>query len=124
LVSQYKVHTIRLGCGTYGEVWQATCKRTGQDVAAKYVLRTEYGDDTEVFLREVDILRTLPRHPNIVEMLDVFISDWENPVGAEELLCVIMMELCQHTLEREWNKVQGRAPDSDAEDWEGTCMLG
>jgi len=119
VASKYKIHSIRLGSGTYGEVWQASCRQTGQEVAAKYVKRAEYGDDIEVFIREVNILKTLPRHQNIVELLDAFLSDWQNPDDTEELLCVIMMELCQSTLEKEWNKVHGRAPHSDADDWEG-----
>lgn len=110
----YKAHAVRLGRGTFGEVWQASCRKTGQQFAAKFVLQGGYGEDAaSLFTREVAIFKQLPRHPNVVQMVDVFMGTFDpDNADPEQLLCVIVMELCVHSLQREWNRWQCHAPDS------------
>ncbi|RNE94946.1 cell division related protein kinase 2, partial [Trypanosoma conorhini] len=64
-----------LGEGTYGVVYRAVDKATGQIVALKKVRldRTEEGIP-QTALREVSILQEI-HHPNVVNLLDVICTD-------------------------------------------------
>eukprot|EP00798_Chlamydomonas_sp_ICE-L_P022421 gene22421-29533_t len=61
-----------LGTGTFGQVFKATHKETGQVVAVKKI---NLGDSKEginvTALREIKLLREL-KHPHVVEMIDAF----------------------------------------------------
>jgi len=60
-----------IGEGTYGTVWRARCRTTGQTVAMKkVVLRNERQGFPVTAIREVRALRKLD-HPNVVSLVDV-----------------------------------------------------
>lgn len=66
--------TAKLGEGAFGEVRLAVDGRSGRRVAVKCVRVTasrEVGIPRAVF-REVEALRQLSEHPNIVKLLDVY----------------------------------------------------
>ncbi|MGE0491369.1 MAG: WD40 repeat domain-containing serine/threonine protein kinase [Vulcanimicrobiota bacterium] len=69
----YKIPGVRLealmGAGTFGEVWSGTQERTGQKVAVKIFTRP-FGLDWEYFRQEIERLRDVAEHPNIVTLLD------------------------------------------------------
>ncbi len=60
--------TEKVGEGTFGEVFKAIDKRTGQQVAIK---RTKLAHEDEgvpsTAIREISLLKDLAGHPNIVE---------------------------------------------------------
>lgn len=58
-----------LGSGTFGEVWAGVQERTGQKVAIK-LFTHRMGLDWEYFCKEVERLREVSEHPNIVTLLD------------------------------------------------------
>lgn len=64
----------KIGEGTYGTVYRAMCRRSGERVAIKKI-RILYDDDgvPSTALREIAILKGL-RHPNVVRLHDVFSS--------------------------------------------------
>ncbi|KAI3455030.1 hypothetical protein Pfo_011693, partial [Paulownia fortunei] len=57
--------------GSYGIVYRARDKKTGQIVAMKQ----EFHGFSLSTLREIDILKSLPRHPSIVELKEVVVDD-------------------------------------------------
>ncbi|MCA9792484.1 MAG: protein kinase family protein, partial [Candidatus Eremiobacteraeota bacterium] len=69
----YKIPGVRLealmGAGTFGEVWSGIQERTGQKVAVKIFTRP-FGLDWEYFRQEIERLRDVAEHPNIVTLLD------------------------------------------------------
>ncbi|XP_076897064.1 calcium-dependent protein kinase 24-like [Bidens hawaiensis] len=77
-----------LGRGEFGVTYECQDKANGEKVACKKIsksrLRTEI--DIEDVRREVDIMRHLPRHPNIVMYKDVF---------EDKDAIYLVMELCQ-----------------------------
>lgn len=58
-----------LGIGTFGEVWLAKQLRTEREVAVKF-LKSRPGLDWRFFEGELDRLRSLGEHPNVVTLLD------------------------------------------------------
>lgn len=60
--------TEKVGEGTFGEVFKAIDRRTGQQVAIK---RTKLAHEDEgvpsTAIREISLLKDLAGHPNIVE---------------------------------------------------------
>ncbi|KAI0322960.1 kinase-like domain-containing protein [Amylostereum chailletii] len=63
----------KLGEGTFGEVHKAKHRHTGKLVALKRILMHNEKEGMPVTaLREIKILKAL-RHPNIVELLDMFV---------------------------------------------------
>lgn len=64
----------KLGEGTYGVVYKAKHKQTGEIVAVKRI-RLEKEDDgvPSTAIREISLLKNL-KHPNIVELKAVFFS--------------------------------------------------
>ena len=68
----------KIGEGTYGSVYQARDKATGQLVAIKRVKLGDSSFDREgmpiTHLREVSILRSLQQHPHIVQLLEVVVG--------------------------------------------------
>ncbi|PHT83177.1 hypothetical protein T459_11620 [Capsicum annuum] len=77
-----------LGRGEFGVTYLSTVKATGDVYACKLIskkkLRTRV--DTEDVRREVEIMKHLPKHPNIVTLKDTYEDD--NTV-------LIVMELCE-----------------------------
>lgn len=70
VVDGYEVHSV-LGGGGYGEVYRATQKATGQQVALK-VMRQHPGhvaEEASRFRREMDLCARL-HHPHIVRLID------------------------------------------------------
>ncbi|NXC18917.1 CDK3 kinase, partial [Corythaeola cristata] len=64
----------KIGEGTYGVVYKARNKRTGQVVALKKIrLDAETEGVPSTAIREISLLREL-KHPNIVRLLDVIYS--------------------------------------------------
>lgn len=71
LADAYEKLGAPIGEGTYGTVWRARCRRTGQTVAMKQVvLRNERDGFPVTAVREVRALRRL-QHPNVVTLIDV-----------------------------------------------------
>ena len=64
----------KLGEGTYGVVYKAKHKATGEIVAVKRI-RLEKEDDgvPSTAIREISLLKNL-KHPNVVELKAVFFS--------------------------------------------------
>ncbi|KAL0415605.1 UNVERIFIED_CONTAM: Cyclin-dependent kinase G-2 [Sesamum latifolium] len=58
--------------GSYGIVYRARDKKTGEIVAMKQ----ELNGLSRSTLREIEILMSLPRHPAIVEFKGVVVDDW------------------------------------------------
>lgn len=67
----------KLGEGTYGVVYKAQQKQTGEIVALKRI-RLDHSDDDEgipsTAIREISLLKHL-KHPNIIRLLDVLHSE-------------------------------------------------
>ncbi|KAI5658094.1 hypothetical protein M9H77_26887 [Catharanthus roseus] len=86
----YEKYTFgkELGRGEFGITYQCTDKGTGENVACKKIskskLRTEI--DVEDVRREVEIMRRLPRHPNIVSYKAVY---------EDKDAIYLVMELCE-----------------------------
>jgi len=74
LTAQYKIQE-KIGEGTYGKVYKATCLRTGALRAIKRIriLFDEEGVPPTA-LREITMLRDMKGHPNVVKLYDVFAS--------------------------------------------------
>ncbi|THH15255.1 hypothetical protein EW146_g5193 [Bondarzewia mesenterica] len=80
--------TTKLGEGTFGEVHKAVHRVTGNSVALKRILMHNEKEGMPVTaLREIKILKAL-RHPNIVELLDMFVV---RSKGKESPLSVYMV---------------------------------
>ncbi|KAL0391283.1 UNVERIFIED_CONTAM: Cyclin-dependent kinase G-2 [Sesamum latifolium] len=62
-----------IGHGSYGIVYKACDKRTGQIVAMK----EEFNGLSTPTLREIAILKSLPQHPAIVGFKEVVRDDWD-----------------------------------------------
>ncbi|XP_019168314.1 PREDICTED: calcium-dependent protein kinase 24 [Ipomoea nil] len=77
-----------LGRGEFGVTYLCTEKETGESVACKKIskskLRTEI--DVEDVRREVEIMRHLPKHPNIVSYKEVY---------EDKEAVYLVMELCE-----------------------------
>ncbi|KAF1323286.1 Camk/camk1 protein kinase, variant 2, partial [Globisporangium splendens] len=66
----YDVQTQNIGRGHYAVVCRGKCKRTGRAVAVKKIKR--FLSDEKRVMAEISVLRRVKRHPNIVELIDVF----------------------------------------------------
>ncbi|KAG8391121.1 hypothetical protein BUALT_Bualt01G0155000 [Buddleja alternifolia] len=89
LGSMYRYEYINIiSGGSYGIVYRALDKITGKIVAMKQ----EIHGLSESSLREINILKSLPRHPSIVELKDV-ITDGRDQV-------YVVMEYLETDLER------------------------
>jgi serine/threonine protein kinase len=86
----------KLGEGTYGSVYTAIDKASGQRVALKRVKLTGEGFEREgmplTSLREISLLRQL-QHPNIISLLDVV-------VGSRADSVFLVFEFCAFDLAR------------------------
>eukprot|EP00931_Biecheleriopsis_adriatica_P086839 TRINITY_DN6140_c0_g1_i1.p1 TRINITY_DN6140_c0_g1~~TRINITY_DN6140_c0_g1_i1.p1 ORF type:complete len:318 (+),score=69.14 TRINITY_DN6140_c0_g1_i1:99-1052(+) len=73
ITSRYTI-LEKIGEGTYGTVYKATCKQTGEPVAIKKI-KILYEDDgvPATALREIALLKEL-NHENVVQLMDVYSS--------------------------------------------------
>ncbi|CAE8640057.1 unnamed protein product [Polarella glacialis] len=73
LKNNYRIHE-KIGEGTYGTVYKASCRQTGERVAIKKI-RILYEDDgvPSTALREIALLKDLS-HNNVVQLKDVYSS--------------------------------------------------
>ncbi|VDL59444.1 unnamed protein product [Hymenolepis diminuta] len=80
----------RIGKGTYGEVWQAQYRNTGQNIAIKII------DDIAEALEEVKETRALNRlcynHPNLPQFMGVYVNSPLDDLMQPQVW--IAMELC------------------------------
>ncbi|XAR70721.1 Cyclin-dependent kinase [Bertholletia excelsa] len=74
-MDRYKI-VREIGNGSFGTVWQAINKQTGEIVAVKRMKRKYYSREECVNLREVKSLLKM-KHPNIVNLKEVV---WENNI--------------------------------------------
>ncbi|KAG8391099.1 hypothetical protein BUALT_Bualt01G0152600 [Buddleja alternifolia] len=96
LESMYRYEYINtIGSGSYGNVYKALDKQTGEIVAMKQEI---HGLSKSSF-REIKILQSLPRHPSMVELKDVIITD-----GREQVY--IVMEYLETDLKRYINNLK------------------
>jgi serine/threonine-protein kinase len=105
LGTRYVLHEL-LGQGTTGEVWRATRREDGSDVAVK-MLRPEFADDQVVvdrFLREWQILYDIDS-PELVRVLDL--------VNERDALAIVM-ELVDGPDLREYLRHEAPLPVADA----------
>ncbi|WP_007516349.1 serine/threonine-protein kinase [Pseudofrankia saprophytica] len=105
LGSRYVLHEL-LGQGTTGEVWRASRRDDGADVAVK-MLRPEFADDPVVvdrFLREWQILYDIDS-PDLVRVLDL--------VNERDALAIVM-ELVEGTDLREYLRHEAPLPVDEA----------
>jgi len=85
------MHKYRLiskkGEGTFSEVLKAQCIKTGQMVAIKCMKNTFESIDQVNNLREIQALRRLSPHPNIITLLEVL---YDQPSGRLALVFELM----------------------------------
>jgi calcium-dependent protein kinase len=75
---------MELGSGTYGIVYEAICKKSGEKRAIKAILKDSL-EDKETFKNEVAILKQLD-HPNIVKLYEIY--EYEDTL-------YLVMEVCE-----------------------------
>jgi len=70
--TQYEI-LVKIGEGTYGEVYKARIRNTGRIIALKKIRLLDSAEEgvPSTTLREIALLTELSRHPNIVSLLDV-----------------------------------------------------
>eukprot|EP01138_Halocafeteria_seosinensis_P014330 gb/GECG01014630.1/.p1 GENE.gb/GECG01014630.1/~~gb/GECG01014630.1/.p1 ORF type:complete len:348 (+),score=60.37 gb/GECG01014630.1/:1-1044(+) len=73
----------QIGRGHYGNVYAGNNKKTGKEVAIKILKRSK--SRPHRLKLEVDILRKIGKHPNVVELYEIF-EDKENVILVSELL--------------------------------------
>ncbi|KAL0486975.1 cyclin-dependent kinase [Acrasis kona] len=80
----------KIGEGTYGTVYRARDRRTGQIVALKKIKMNIEKDGMPVTaLREISLLNTVNDHPNIVKLYEVV-------VGYKLSSVFLVFEYCEH----------------------------
>jgi serine/threonine-protein kinase len=86
VAGRYRLDRL-LGGGGMGVVWQATHLVTRRQVALKFIVRhaLHRAEFRRRFLREARAASAV-RHPNVVEVLDVFELEDQSPVMVMELL--------------------------------------
>ncbi|KAG8365256.1 hypothetical protein BUALT_Bualt18G0085300 [Buddleja alternifolia] len=91
LESMYRYEYMdKIGSGSYGNVYKALDKQTGEIVAMKHEIR---GLLSKSSFREINILQSLPRHPSMVEFKDVIMDGRRDQV-------YIVMEYLETDLKR------------------------
>ena len=65
--SGYINSRVVLGDGSFATVFKGYDKSTGESVAIKQPKNVRQG---QVLRKEIDILKKLPKHPNIIQVLD------------------------------------------------------
>ncbi|XP_044499614.1 calcium-dependent protein kinase 24-like [Mangifera indica] len=77
-----------LGRGEFGVTYHCVEMETGEAYACKRIAKEKLKTDMDVddVRREVEIMRSLPKHPNIVSFKEAY---------EDEEACYLVMELCQ-----------------------------
>lgn len=83
IIQVYKKDPKKLGKGTYGEVFSATHKETGQRRAIKQIPRSKI-KNWDRFVTEVKIMQQLD-HPNVIKLYEYF---------EDDLFVYLVTELC------------------------------
>jgi fused-like protein len=65
-----------LGEGSFGKVYKAKIKATGENVAVKHIDKSQM-DRFEMLLQitEIELLKVIGRHPHIIRLVDVLEDD-------------------------------------------------
>uniref|UniRef100_A0A7E4W9I5 Protein kinase domain-containing protein n=1 Tax=Panagrellus redivivus TaxID=6233 RepID=A0A7E4W9I5_PANRE len=91
----YYSRIIKIGQGTFGEVFKAKCVKTGTIVALKKILMENEKEGFPITaLREINMLKSL-RHPNVTELVDICSS------GSKEkgkTVFFLVFAFCDHDL--------------------------
>uniref|UniRef100_A0A6V7P5P1 [RNA-polymerase]-subunit kinase n=1 Tax=Ananas comosus var. bracteatus TaxID=296719 RepID=A0A6V7P5P1_ANACO len=87
----------KIGEGTYGVVYRARDRITGEIVALKRLKMEKEGRKGFPWRREIDCLARCCRHPSIVELKEVVLADKSDHV-------FLVMEYCDHDLDRVMKK--------------------
>lgn len=102
-----------LGQGSYGTVYQAAISETGDVVAVKVMKPVRHDEATgkacytrEGPDREVQILKELNGHPNIVELKGAFVSDKDKPAEAKLHLVFEFLSDTLHRVIKHTNQLQ------------------
>ncbi|KAI0977728.1 hypothetical protein GJ496_007355 [Pomphorhynchus laevis] len=99
-VDAYQI-IIKIGEGTYGEVFKARCKATGELVALKRVrLENEKEGFPITAVREIKILRQL-KHENIVNLIEIVTdkrSSGDSDKHHTQRSFYLVFEYCDHDL--------------------------
>ena len=85
----YRAESV-VGTGTFGVVFKAIVQPSNEVVAIKKVLQ-----DKRFKNRELEIMRQIPLHPNVVKLTHVFYSTGDNP---DDLYLNLVMEFVPDTL--------------------------
>eukprot|EP01059_Diplonema_ambulator_P014454 TRINITY_DN25367_c0_g1_i1.p1 TRINITY_DN25367_c0_g1~~TRINITY_DN25367_c0_g1_i1.p1 ORF type:complete len:538 (+),score=89.56 TRINITY_DN25367_c0_g1_i1:67-1680(+) len=88
----------QIGDGTYGSVMKATHKQTKEVVAIKRMKQKFYSWEECVALREVQALRKLNNHPNIVKLREVIREQNQLYFVFEYLDCDLLQVMKQHAM--------------------------
>lgn len=87
---------LKIGQGTFGEVFKARCKRTGQLVALKKILMENEKEGFPITaLREIKMLKLL-KHPNITELIEVCTCKQRN--ARDRFSFYLVFTFCEHDL--------------------------
>ena len=74
-IGDYDVDTSNpdhcLGSGTFGQVYLATHRKTGERVAAKKIPTYSSDERREYIQREIEALESIQGHPNVLQLLQV-----------------------------------------------------
>ncbi|KAL3079067.1 hypothetical protein niasHS_014849 [Heterodera schachtii] len=92
----YYEQLLKIGQGTFGEVFKARCKRTGKLVALKKILMENEKEGFPITaLREIKMLQRL-RHQHITELVEVCTSKQKS--GKEKFCFYLVFTFCEHDL--------------------------
>uniref|UniRef100_A0A914H1F0 Protein kinase domain-containing protein n=1 Tax=Globodera rostochiensis TaxID=31243 RepID=A0A914H1F0_GLORO len=92
----YYEQLLKIGQGTFGEVFKARCKRTGRLVALKKILMENEKEGFPITaLREIKMLQRL-RHLHITELVEVCTSRQRS--GKEKFCFYLVFTFCEHDL--------------------------
>ena len=89
-IKEYKIQK-RIGCGTFGDVFQVKHEKSREIYAAKIIkksIQTDFNDRLRDLSREVNILSTI-KHPSVVVFIgfsSVDFNNEKNPVIITEIL--------------------------------------
>ena len=83
-----------LGEGSFGQVYRGTDTRTGAPVAAKCVKESARVDAPQI-RAEIDILKAVKGHDNVLNFIDVFEDSFEDKsTEMDKALFWIITEIC------------------------------
>ncbi|KAK6729977.1 hypothetical protein RB195_006804 [Necator americanus] len=95
-VSNYE-KLIKIGQGTFGEVFKARCKKTGRMVALKKILMENEKEGFPITaLREVKMLQQL-KHENITDLIEVC-SSKASAHNRDRSTFYLVFAFCEHDL--------------------------